>query len=290
MRKPAFFVSDLHGNLSRYKKLFSLIEKEHPSMVFLGGDLLPSGLFAFTAQPDTPADFYETVIEKGFRDLKDKLGKDYPEIFLILGNDDGKAEEKKFINAQEMGLWHYIHGKKFTIGDFTIYGYAYIPPTPFQLKDWERYDVSRYVCPNCVPIEEGSFSHPVDRKKIQFETIQKDLERLVQKDDLSRSIFLFHSPPYETYLDRAALDGKMIDHVPLDVHIGSIAIKRFIEERQPMLTLHGHVHESSSITGYWKQEIGKTIAMNGAHNGPELALIRFFPDNPENSERELIPL
>lgn len=257
-------------------------------MVFLGGDLLPSGLFAFSSRPDTSADFFKNVIEKGFHDLKKKLGKNYPEVFLILGNDDGKSEEKDFIKAQESGLWHYIHGNKFTIGNFAVYGYAYVPPTPFQLKDWERYDVSRYVCPNCVPIEEGSFSHPVDRKKIQFETIQKDLEKLAQNDDLSRSIFLFHSPPHETYLDRAALDGKMIDHVPLDVHIGSIAIKRFIEERHPKLTLHGHVHESTSITGHWKQKIGKTIALNAAHNGPELALIRFDPEDPEKATRELV--
>lgn len=288
MRKPAFFVSDLHGSLLRYKILFRTIEQELPSMVFLGGDLLPSGLFAFSSQPDIPADFFKKVIEKGFRDLKKKLGQDYPEVFLILGNDDGKSEEKDFIKAQDMGLWQYIHGRKFIIGEFTIYGYAYVPPTPFQLKDWERYDVSRYVCPNCVPIEEGAFSHPVDRKKVQFETIQKDLEKMVQNNDLSRSIFLFHCPPYKTYLDRAALDGKMIDRVPLDVHIGSIAIKRFIEERQPMLTLHGHVHESTSITGYWKQKIGKTIAMNAAHNGSELALIRFYPDNQEKASRELI--
>jgi Icc-related predicted phosphoesterase len=290
MKKQAFFVSDLHGSLPRYKILFRTIEKELPSMVFLGGDLLPSGLFAFSSQPDKTADFFNNVIKKGFLDLKEKLGKNYPEVFLILGNDDGKSEEKAFIEAQEQHLWQYIHGKSSVRKGITVYGYAFVPPTPFQLKDWERYDVSRYVCPNCVPIEEGTFSHPVDRKKIQFETIQKDLEKLVKDKDLSRSIFLFHSPPYKTNLDRAALDGKMIDHVPLDVHIGSIAIKRFIEERQPMLTLHGHVHESYSLTGNWKQKIGKTLAINAAHDGPELALVRFSLDDPEKASRELFSI
>ena len=51
----------------------------------------------------------------------------------------------------------------------------------------------------------------------------------------------------------------MIDHIPLDVHVGSIAIKRFIEAKQPMLTLHGHVHESTRLTGNWQQHIGNTF-------------------------------
>jgi len=40
---------------------------------------------------------------------------------------------------------------------------------------------------------------------------------------------VLHSPPYDTGLDRAALDGRSVDHAPLDVHVGSIAIRRFIE-------------------------------------------------------------
>ena len=41
---------------------------------------------------------------------------------------------------------------------------------------------------------------------------------------------------------------------------GSIAIERFIEDRQPLLTLHGHVHESARLTGSWQEKIGRHIA------------------------------
>ena len=99
---------------------------------------------------------------------------------------------------------------------------------------------------------------------------------------------LFHSPPYKTKLDRAALDGKMFDHVPLDVHIGSIAVQRMIEKKQPFLTLHGHVHESASITGAWKDKIGNTCMFSAAHNESELALVRFHPENIKNASRELV--
>jgi Icc-related predicted phosphoesterase len=288
MGSSAFFVSDLHGSLSRYKKLFRLIEKESPAIVFMAGDLLPSGLFAFTSSDATVTDFIEDVLKKGFLELKKKMNDSYPEVLLILGNDDGKSDEEVFIKAQELGIWKYIHGRKVEFNEYTIYGYAYVPPSPFMLKDWERYDVSRYVDPGCTPPEEGAHSVAVDRKQLQFKTIQKDLDALSGEADLSKSVFLFHSPPYQTYLDRAALDGRTFEHVPLDVHVGSIAIKRFIEERQPMLTMHGHIHESTSITGHWQQKIGNTFAMNAAHNGKELSLIRFYLDDLGSAGRELV--
>ena len=282
-----FFASDLHGKITRYNNLFKKILAEKPEAVFLGGDLLPSGLYSFTSSPEVPEDFIDFFLQS-LRELKSEMGDDYPQIFTILGNDDGRAIESEFIKADMEGLIVYIHNKKVRFFDSTVYGYAYIPPTPFMLKDWERYDVSQYVDPGCVAPEDGSFSVETDKKLNKYKTIKKDIDKLSGTDDLSKSIFLFHSPPYKTNLDRAALDGKMIDHVPLDVHIGSIAIKRFIEDRQPFITLHGHVHESTAITANWKEYIGKTLAMNAAHNGPELSLIRFDFNTPDKASRELI--
>ena len=111
---------------------------------------------------------------------------------------------------------------------------------------------------------------------------------LAGKDNLADALFLFHAPPYDTNLDRAALDGKMIDHVPLDVHIGSIAVRRFIEKRQPLVTLHGHVHESARLTGSWREKIGQTWCYSAAHDGPELALVTFDPEHPEKADRQLL--
>jgi len=84
------------------------------------------------------------------------------------------------------------------------------------------------------------------------------------------------------------LDGKKYNYVDLDVHVGSIAVRRFIESRQPLLTLHGHIHESARITGYWKERIGRTLALSAAHDGSELALVRFDLDDLENTARELL--
>ena len=284
------FCSDLHGRRDRYEKLFQAIESECPSGVFLGGDLLPELLAAFggDGDGDGDGDFVEHFLAAGFERLRERLGGDYPRVFLILGNDDFRAVEPALEDAEARGLWSYAHDRRLELGGFDVYGYSFVPPTPFLLKDWERYDVSRYVDPGCVSPEEGRRSVAIDPREARLETIQKDLERLAAAADLSRSVFLFHAPPYQTKLDRAALDGKAVDHVPLDVHVGSIAVRRFIEVRQPLLTLHGHVHESARLTGAWQDRINRTLMLSAAHDGPELALVRFELERPEAATRRLI--
>jgi Icc-related predicted phosphoesterase len=136
--------------------------------------------------------------------------------------------------------------------------------------------------------EEGGRSHERPPNEIRFATIEKDLAALAGDRSLDDAVFLFHGPPHETNLDRAANDGKMIDYVPLDLHVGSIAVRRFIERRQPLVTLHGHIHESARLTGSWRDRIGRTHLFGAAHDGPELALVRFDPDCPERATRELV--
>jgi Icc-related predicted phosphoesterase len=80
----------------------------------------------------------------------------------------------------------------------------------------------------------------------------------------------------------------MIDGVPLDLHVGSIAVQRFIESQQPLLTLHGHIHESSTLSGSWRDLIGRTHMFSAAWEGPELALVRFDPENLDDASLELL--
>jgi uncharacterized protein len=282
-----FFVSDLHGREQRFRKLLDVIEREIPAAVFLGGDLFPSGLGGILGAGGYD-DFLINPFAAGFAKLKERLGSHYPAVFIILGNDDVKAEEERVKEFESQSLWTYIHNRCVPWGSYFVYGYACVPPTPFLLKDWERYDVSVYLDPLCVAPEEGWFSVSVLKERLRFETIQTDIQQLVCDQDLSRAIFLFHTPPYDTGLDHAALDGQKVDYAPLDVHVGSIAVRRFIESKQPLLTLHGHIHESARITGIWKEQIGRTITLSAAHDGPELALVRFDPDNVEAATRELL--
>jgi uncharacterized protein len=282
------FATDLHGKAERYQSLFAAIVNKRPDLVFLGGDLLPSGMAALASSTHSLRDFINSYLVPQFISLRNNLGAHYPDIFIILGNDDARYEEESLIDAESDGLWHYAHNRKFPCRDFDIYGYSYVPPTPFLLKDWERYDVSAYIDPGCVPPDQGFRTFPVSEYEIRYSTIAEDLISLTGSDNLTRSIFLFHAPPYNTGLDLAALDGKFIDHVPLDPHIGSIAIRRFIESRQPFITLHGHVHEAPRLSGTWHEKMGETYAFNAAHDGDELALVEFHLESPEKAIRELL--
>lgn len=285
---PCFFVSDLHGYLSHYNKLLRAIADEMPPAVFLGGDLLPHQLSHPSPESSSYHDFVVDFLIPEFEKLRADLKIRYPEVFVILGNDDPRSEEHKFAEASKRGLWNYIHNRKVEFGKNTIYGYAHVPPTPFLLKDWERYDVSRYVDPGCIAPEGGTHTVAVSKRELRFTTIQRELEDLTGDADLENAIFLFHTPPYQTKLDRAALDDRTVDYAPVDVHVGSIAVKRLIEARQPRLTLHGHIHESARLTGAWQERIGRTVALSAAHDGPELALIRFDAEQPTQAERELL--
>jgi Icc-related predicted phosphoesterase len=279
-----FFSSDLHGRRDRYDKLLRSIESERPVAVFLGGDLMPGPL---AGGPDGES-FVEDVLAAGLADLRAAMADDYPRVFVILGNDDYRAFEPLLAEGEARGLWLYAHGRRHELAGHDVYGYSFVPPTPFLLKDWERYDVSRFVDPGCVSPEEGRRSVEIEPREARLATIQQDLDCLTADADLSRAVFLFHAPPYQTKLDRADLDGKMVDHAPLDVHVGSIAMRRFIETRQPWLTLHGHVHESARLTGSWQDRIGRTTMLGAAHDGPELALVRFDLERPEDATRVLL--
>jgi Icc-related predicted phosphoesterase len=279
------FISDLHGKKHLYEKLFDEVQKCKPDVVLIGGDLFPHGYL-----PDDPGDedFLTDFFIKQFSELKRIMKEQYPWFLIILGNDDPRSNESRLLKKSYDGhLWNYLHNRNIKIGDYKFFGYSFIPPSPFGLKDWEKYDVSRFVDPGCTHPFEGMRSVDPDFDP-EYSNIKEDLVYLTREENLSNSVFLFHSPPYNTSLDRAALDGKMVDHVPLDVHVGSIAIQRFIEERQPLVTLHGHVHEASSITGGWRTQIGNTHAFNAAYDKDKLSIIHFDPAQPEKAERRIV--
>ena len=281
-----FFVSDIHGKVHRYEKLFNQIKINNPEIIFIGGDILP--LNNSTKYKDRFFnDFLNDYLIKKFIQLKEDLKDLYPEVFLIFGNDDPKIYEKDILEAEKLGIWHYLNQRKYKYKDYCFYGYSYVPPTPFLLKDWEKFDVSGFIDVGCISPMEGQRSVEPEHD-IKYSYIKDDIDLLIGGDDLKNAVFLFHSPPYQTNLDRAALDGKMIDHAPLDVNVGSIAIKRFIEIKQPLLTLHGHVHESSEITGFWNDKIKKTFMFSAAYNYDDLAIVEFYLNNLENAKRKLI--
>jgi Icc-related predicted phosphoesterase len=100
-------------------------------------------------------------------------------------------------------------------------------------------------------------------RELDEQQLYSELHALMVKcADPAMAVLNVHVPPYDSGLDEASkLDADlrpvtMAGHaVPLPV--GSTAVRQIIEETQPLLSLHGHIHESRGMT-----RIGRTVALN----------------------------
>lgn len=78
--------------------------------------------------------------------------------------------------------------------------------------------------------------------------------------DMEHAIFNFHAPPYGTGLDEApALDQSLrpMHGGAVMKPVGSTAVRDAIQRYQPMLSVHGHIHESRGV-----KKMGRTLAIN----------------------------
>jgi len=87
-------------------------------------------------------------------------------------------------------------------------------------------------------------------------------QQVAHISDFQRSIFCIHVPPYASGLDLCPVLDKDLHYVKkagqiLMAPAGSVAVRQLIERYQPLLGLHGHIHESR---GY--SRIGRTLCVN----------------------------
>ena len=89
------------------------------------------------------------------------------------------------------------------------------------------------------------------------------LDALAQQvRDPRRAVFMIHVPPYDSGLDTAPILNENLRPTisagdVLRGPVGSTAVRRIIEDYQPVLTIHGHIHESGG-----ERKIGETLAIN----------------------------
>jgi len=112
------------------------------------------------------------------------------------------------------------------------------------------------------------------------EKLWEMLEDLANKVtvDWDKVILNFHCPPFGTEIDLAPKLDKNLKPVTflgevIFVHVGSKSVRKFIEQYQPMLGLHGHIHESSAA-----DRVGKTLVINPGSEYSEGILRGFLID------------
>ncbi len=95
---------------------------------------------------------------------------------------------------------------------------------------------------------------------------------------MSSAVFNLHVPPIETSIDQAPKVGENLRYVATVGQVemtsaGSTAVRRAIEVHQPMLGVHGHIHESRGVVN-----IGRTICANPGSEYGEGILRGFIAD------------
>jgi len=91
------------------------------------------------------------------------------------------------------------------------------------------------------------------------EELAARIERMaLSVPDMERCVFNIHVPPYNSGLDNGpVLDSEMRPAPGQTVPVGSHAVREGILRFQPLLSLHGHVHESRGVT-----KLGRTVCIN----------------------------
>ena len=106
----------------------------------------------------------------------------------------------------------------------------------------------------------GTLTNPLDEPPIIGATQQRIDAMAKDVRDPSKAIFNLHCPPYKSGLDEApAIDADLrLLHGGRALRpVGSTAVREAIERYQPLLSLHGHIHESKGAV-----KIGKTLSIN----------------------------
>jgi Icc-related predicted phosphoesterase len=109
-----------------------------------------------------------------------------------------------------------------------------------------------------------------------------------QVRDPRRAVFMIHVPPHDSGLDTAPmLDENLRPTISagdvLRGPVGSTAVRRVIEKYQPLLGVHGHIHESGG-----ERRIGQTLCINPGSEANHGILRGYVVDiNPKGIERAL---
>jgi Icc-related predicted phosphoesterase len=100
-------------------------------------------------------------------------------------------------------------------------------------------------------------------REFSEDMLAQKLHRLANDiPDMSRAVVVVHVPPFGTGIDNAPVlneqlgfktSGGQVQMAP----VGSTAVRDFLLHAQPLLSLHGHIHESRGA-----HRLGRTIALN----------------------------
>jgi uncharacterized protein len=304
-----FYAGDVHGSRVCWKKFVNAAAHYPADALVMGGDLTGKALVPIVREGDgsyAARVIGEQRIARTAEEL-DEMQRSistngmYPLIVdpaeaQMLAEDSSHREEA-FEEAllEELRLWVRFADERLGGTDTR----AYVIPgndDPWSIDAVLAAGESVVACDERVeqlgPHEMVSFGYsnrtPWETpRELDEEEIYLRLKRLAdQLEEPERAIFNIHVPPYESSLDVAYEVDEELRYVmkggrPHEVPTGSPAVRQIIEEMEPLLSLHGHIHESKGVT-----KIGRTVAINpGSDYGSghlDGCLVHLEPDRVVN--------
>jgi uncharacterized protein len=277
-----FFATDIHGSEVCWRKFLNAAAFYKADMVVLGGDvtgkvMVPivdhGGHWKVTVRGQE----YTLDSQQALEDIKTQIRNagSYPALVTPdelqeLSREEGAVDRRFTVEmTQSLDRWLDMADGKLRGGE--------IPCILNGGNDdiWEIDDIIEQS--PCVSFAEGKlldldgfslvsmgWTNPTPwdtfREAPEPELATKIEAVVSQVPDLGRAIFNFHAPPYGTGLDEApALDATLrpIHGGAVMKPVGSTAVRDAIQKHQPMLSVHGHIHESRGV-----KKMGRTLAIN----------------------------
>jgi uncharacterized protein len=280
-----FYAGDVHGSRVCWKKFVNAAGHYPADALVMGGDLTGKALVPILREGD--GSYRARVIgelraartAEELDEMQTAISTNgmYPLIVepdeaAALAEDPARVDEAfERVLLDELRLWVELADERLA-GTETR---AYVIPgndDPWEIDAVLAAGSSVIACDETVesigPHEMVSFGYSnrtpwQTPRELDEEEIYGRLKRLVdQLEKPSRAILNVHVPPYESSLDTAYEVDEELRYVtkggrPHEIPTGSPAVRQIIEETQPLLSLHGHIHESKGVT-----RIGRTVAIN----------------------------
>lgn len=282
-----FFTTDLHGSTVVFKKFINAARFYEAEVIILGGDMVGKMIVPLVEQvglryhANYLGKIYDVAMGEELEKLEATLENSglYPlrvspeEVESFQNNAQMVEERFGKLAAERVSKWLDIAEER--LRDSGIR--CYVQPgndDPYAIDAaFRQSDVITNVDRKIVDIDDHHQMISVGaanqtpwqcpRDKPEEELAAYIDELAVQVGNVEQAIFNLHVPPFGTNLDQAPeLDENLTPKLSLGggfkiTSVGSRAVRSAIEKYQPLLGLHGHIHESRSA-----QKIGRTMCLN----------------------------
>jgi hypothetical protein len=279
-----FFATDIHGSETCFRKFLNSAKFYEADVIVLGGDMTGKALVPIVGNGDGRYHCY-------LQDQRHEFGEDETERYERMVRDRGlypfRTTEVELADLRQspgrlqaldrqaildvVTQWVALADERLAgtkIRAFVCPGNDDMPEIDEILHGSERLEVGEG---RAVDLDHGfqilstgwanRTPWNTDREEDEDDMVRR-IAAMVEQATAppEKLIFNFHCPPHGTALDEApelTEDLGVVGGGRVLAHVGSTAVREAIEKTQPVLSLHGHIHEARGAA-----RLGRTLSIN----------------------------